>query len=192
LTSAALAVIDRDGLSGLSMRGVAKQLGMSTMALYRYVRDREELEGWVLEFVLATVDTEPPSDGPWRERITVMVGRMRRAMSAHPSIVPLTLTHRHNSPGLLRWSETLLGILEEPGLKGEQRVVALRALLSYVIGAIQLEHLGPLAGEGTVAIAALPLDEFPLMAATGKEARGVDADREFFGGLELLLRGLND
>jgi AcrR family transcriptional regulator len=191
LASAAVAVIDRDGLPALSMRAVAKELGTSTMALYRYVDDREELEGLVVELVLSAVDTGPPASGaPWPERIEVMVRRLRDTVGAHPAVVPLTLTHRHRSPSVLHWSETVLGILAESEVEGAQQVIALRGLLSYVIGAIQLEHLGPLAGEGTTAIAGLSPAEFPRMTATARQARHVSADDEFFGGLDLLLRGL--
>ncbi|MFJ6052409.1 TetR/AcrR family transcriptional regulator C-terminal domain-containing protein [Streptomyces sp. NPDC092307] len=77
----------------------------------------------------------------------------------HPAVLPLTLTHRHRSYSGLRWSETVLGVLTEAGIEAEDRVVALRAVIAYVIGATQLEHLGPLAGPGTIAIAALPEDE---------------------------------
>jgi hypothetical protein len=118
------------------------------------------------------------------------VRRLREAVSAHPAVVPLTITHRHRSRGVLRWSEAVLTVLAEAGFDGAQRVIALRALLSYVIGAIQLEHLGPLSGEGTVAISALPPTEFPRMAETAHHARHVPADQEFFGGLAALVRGL--
>ena len=145
LAAAALAVLDRDGLAALSMRAVAKELGMSTMALYRYVRDRDELELLVVEFVLAAVDTGAPDAGlSWRARIEVLVRRIRRS------------------------------------------------LIAYVNGALQLEHLGALSGAGTAAISALPPEDFPLMAATGRSARQVDPEREFFGGLAVLLRGLAD
>ncbi|MEU6878570.1 TetR/AcrR family transcriptional regulator [Streptomyces sp. NPDC046712] len=193
LAAAALAVIDRDGLTGLSMRTVAKELGMSTMGLYRYVADRDELEGLVAERVLSTVDPTPPAAGtPWPERIEVMVRRLRDSVGAHPAAVPLTVTHRHRLPGLLRWSESLLGILAEAGIEGEQRVVALRGLISYVVGAIQLEHLGSLAGAGTTAIAELPVDRYPYMTDAAHHAPGIDAEREFFGGLTVYLRGLGD
>jgi AcrR family transcriptional regulator len=173
------------------MRAVAQELGLSTMALYRYVEDREELERLIVDLVMDCVDTTPPpAHAPWHERIETMVRRLRDAMSAHPAAVPLTLVHRHRSPGGLRWSETVLAILTEAGFTGERRVVALRGLLGYVIGAIQLEHLGPLSGAGTTAISALPRDEFPYMAETARHARNVDPDQEFFGGLALLLRGL--
>jgi hypothetical protein len=67
---------------------------------------------------------------------------------------------------------------------------ALHGLIGYLTGAIQLERLGPLSGEGTVAISELPAEEFPYMAETARQAGQVSADREFFGGLDALLRGL--
>ncbi|MFF8377004.1 TetR/AcrR family transcriptional regulator [Streptomyces sp. NPDC015661] len=189
--AAALAVIDRDGLAALSMRTVAKELGMSTMGLYRYVADRDELEGLVVERILAAVDTTPPApEIPWRDRVELMVARLRDAVVRHPAAIPLTVTHRHRASGGLRWSETVLGILAGAGIDGGNRVVALRALHGYVTGAIQLEHLGPLAGRGTEAIAALPADRFPRLAETARDARAIGPDEEFFGGLRLLLRGL--
>src|SRR5690606_4631677 len=140
-----------------------KELGVSTMALYRYIDDREELECLVVELVLGAVDTGPPPDGAWRERVAVMVERLRSAVGAHPAVVPLTLTHRHRSMSVLRWSETVLDVLAAAGLEGGARAVALRGLLSYVIGAVQLEHLGPLS---------------------------VGADEEFRRGLGLVLDGI--
>jgi AcrR family transcriptional regulator len=192
LASAALTVIDRDGLAGLSMRAVAQELGMSTMGLYRYVDDREELERLVVELVLSAVDTEPPDrEVSWRERVEIMARRLRDTVGAHPAVVPLTITHRHRSLGVLRWSEAVLSVLTEAGIEGERRVVALRGLLSYVIGAIQLEHLGALSGPGTVVISQLPSADFPHMAETARHARNVDPDQEFLGGLTMLLDGLD-
>ncbi|MEU2659877.1 TetR/AcrR family transcriptional regulator C-terminal domain-containing protein [Streptomyces sp. NPDC007325] len=192
LAAAALRVVDRDGLSALSMRTAAKELGMSPMALYRYVADRDELERLVVDRILDAVDTTPPPGGaPWPERIEVMAVRLRDAVARHPEAVPLALAHRHRAAGGLRWSETVLALLTEGGIEGHRRVVALRALHAYVSGAIQLEHRGPLDGPGTEAIAALPGDRYPLLTATARDAGGVTADEEFLGGLRVLLRGLD-
>lgn len=62
LATAALAVLDREGLPALTMRAVAKELGMATMALYRYVRDRDELEVLVADQVFAAIDTALPEE----------------------------------------------------------------------------------------------------------------------------------
>ncbi len=191
VASAALAVIDDEGLAGLTMRVVAKRLGVSTMALYRYVDDRQELEYLVVEHVLGAVTAAPPDpDLPWRDRIEIMATRVRDAVGAHPAVAPLTVAYRHMSTAVLRWSETVVGILTDAGIEGERRVIALRALLAFVLGAIQLEHLGPLPGEGTREIAALPATRFPLMAETARQAAGVGPEQEFRHGLALLLDGL--
>ncbi|WP_404959426.1 TetR/AcrR family transcriptional regulator [Streptomyces sp. 147326] len=193
LAAAALSVIDREGLPGLSMRAVAVELGISTMALYRYVQDRGELEALVVELVLSAVDSTPPppSAGPWRARITLLVDRLRDTVGAHPAVLPLTFAHRHRSPCVLRWGETVLGVLTEAGLGAEERIIALRALLAYVIGAIQQEHLGALSGAGTNAMADLPADAFPYLTEAARGARSLTPDREFHGGLALLLAGLD-
>ncbi|MFD9522743.1 TetR/AcrR family transcriptional regulator [Streptomyces sp. NPDC059979] len=190
LAVAALAVIDREGLAGLSMRAVAAELGISTMALYRYVEDRGELEALVVELVLSRVDSTPPPPGPLQDRVTTLTVRLRDTAAAHPALLPLTFTHRHRSPSVLRWGETLLGVLTEAGLGPEERIIALRALLAYVIGAVQQEHLGALSGAGTAAIADLPADAFPYLTEAARGAGSLTPDREFHGGLALLLAGL--
>ncbi|MFG1879973.1 TetR/AcrR family transcriptional regulator C-terminal domain-containing protein [Sphaerisporangium sp. NPDC049003] len=190
IAAAALAVIDRDGLAALSMRAVAVELGMATMSLYRYVTDREQLEGLVVDLVLSGVDAAPPEGVAWQGQVATLVERVRDAVGAHPEVVPLTLTHRHASPSVLRWSEAVLAILTGAGFTGEQRVVALRSLLSYLIGSIQMEHLGPLSGVGTAMMAGLPREEYPLLAETARQARGVSAGEEFRHGLDVMMRGL--
>ncbi|MET8145161.1 TetR/AcrR family transcriptional regulator C-terminal domain-containing protein [Sphaerisporangium sp. NPDC005288] len=189
LAAAALAVIDRDGLAALSMRAVAVHLGMGTMSLYRYVADREQLEGLVVELVLSGVDVRPPH-GSWTRQLTALVERVRAAVRAHPEVVPLTLTHRHTSLAVLRWSEAVLAVLAGAGFTGRHRVVALRALLGYLIGSIQMEHLGPLSGAGTARMAGLPREEFPLLAETAVEGRRVPVAEEFGEGLAVMLAGL--
>ncbi|SHN44307.1 transcriptional regulator, TetR family [Cryptosporangium aurantiacum] len=173
------------------MRTVAGELGMSTMGLYRYVADRDELERLVVDHVFDTVATgPPPADLPWEDRVTDVVVRVRDAFAAHPAVVALTLVHRHQSPGVLRWGETLLAVLTDAGFADRQRLVAVRALFSYLVGALQLEHLGPLAGPGTEALAHLPPNEFPYTADNARLARSLGPDEEFTEGLRLLLRGM--
>jgi AcrR family transcriptional regulator len=187
LAAATLAVLDRDGLAALSMRAVAAELGMGTMSLYRYVADREELEALAVEHVVSTVDTVPPK-ALWDKQIAVLVERVRAAIAAHPNAVPLTMAHRHRCPSLLRWAEAVLGVLTRAGFTGEQRVIALRAVLSYLIGATETEHRSPLSGLGTDAMSRM--DEYPLLAETAATARTITPDIEFRRGLDIVLSGL--
>jgi hypothetical protein len=104
--------------------------------------------------------------------------------------VPLLLTHRQSSVTSLRWGEAVMAALAVGGFEGERRAIAFRTLLSYVIGAVQVEYFGPLSGEGTAALAALRPDEYPFITATAAAARRIAPKREFYEGLEIVLRGL--
>lgn len=189
LVAATLAVIDRDGLDALTMRTVAKELGMATMSLYRYVSDRHELEALVVDHVLAGVDVTPPP-GSWREQLTVLLGRLRAAVREHPGSVPLLLRHVHTSPASLRWIEATLTVLTAAGLRGAERVVAQRTVVSFLLGTLQNEYYRPLSGTGTAAMAQLSTEDFPLVAETAATALTLRADDEFDRGLEAVLRGL--
>lgn len=190
IAAAALTVIDRDGLSGLSMRTTAEELGRGTMSLYRYIEDREELERLVVDHVLAAVEIALPQKTSWQEHLRTLATRIRAAVSAHPAIVPLLLRHRHSSQGVRRCAEGLLSALTDGGFAGEQRVIALRTLVSYLSGSLQAQDLGPLAGAGTRVLARLPATEYPLLSATAKSAKNVGADDEFLGGLTVVMDGL--
>ncbi|PXX68432.1 TetR family transcriptional regulator [Nocardia tenerifensis] len=190
LGAAALAVIDRDGLSALTMRAVAKELRMATMALYRYVADREELENLVIDVMLADLDVSTPADSPWRDRVTTLLHRMRAAVSAHPATVPLMPRHRERSAATLRWMEAMLAVLTEGGFAGAERVIAQRTLVAFLLGFLQNEHYASINAPATAAIAQLSPDEYPTLTETAAQARKMSVTDEFHGGLAIVLRGL--
>jgi len=190
VAAAALAVLDRDGYSALSMRAVADELGMSAMALYRYVDDREQLEQSIVEHVLESIDLRMSANLTWTQRIWVLMERLRAAVLTHPAAIPLLLAHRHRSLASLRWIEAMLDALTEAGLTGKDRVVAQRSLVSYLLGSLSSQHLVSLSGPGTEAMARLSATEFPRVVETARTARTVTPDDEFQRGLAVILEGL--
>jgi AcrR family transcriptional regulator len=189
LVAAALSVIDRDGLSALTMRAVARELGVATMGLYRYVSDRQALEVLVVDHVIRSVDLSLPKVG-WQERLRMLLDRVRVAVARHPGIVPLVLRHREAARGSLRLIEAMLSVLTDGGLDGANRVVAQRTLVGYLLGFLQNEHYAALSGPGTIAMSELSAEEYPLLARTASDARAVPPDEEFRRGIEIVLRGL--
>ncbi|MGE3289139.1 MAG: TetR/AcrR family transcriptional regulator [Pseudonocardia sp.] len=190
LVGAALAVVDREGLAALTMRSVARELGVATMGLYRYVADRQALELLVVDHVFRSVDLALP-DGGWQERVRVLLDRTRVAVARHPAVVPLVLRHRQAAPGSLRLIEAMLSVLTEGGLDGTDRVLAQRTLIGHLLGFLQNEHFAPLSGPGTIVMSELSPDEYPLLARTAADARSVSPDEEFRRGLDIVLRGLS-
>ncbi|RKE17442.1 TetR/AcrR family transcriptional regulator C-terminal domain-containing protein [Streptomyces sp. TLI_171] len=191
LAAAALTVIDRDGLPALSMRTVAAELDRRTMALYRYVEDRAELECLVVDLALGTVldqaaRTTPPAAArpvPPRERLLELLQLMREAVGAHPGVLPLVVRHHGGCLPALRWREWLLEALAAAGLDGPHRSAALHALVSYVIGALELEHRP---AEDRAGLAAP--DAFPLLAAALPGA--ADPRQVYLDGARAVLDGL--
>jgi AcrR family transcriptional regulator len=189
IATAALEVVDQQGLDVLSMRTVAQHLGVAAMSLYRYVADRDELERQMVDLVLGQVDSRLPR-GSGGHQIIVLAERVRALALQHPALVPLLLIHRHRSPVSVRWGENVLEVLTREGLAGVDRVHAFRAILAYIFGAVQAQQLGPLDGPETATLAALPVAEYPMLVATAADAVTVDAEAEFRGGLKIVLRGL--
>ncbi len=187
ITEAALTVLDESGLAAFSMRAVADHLGVGTMSLYRYVEDRAQLEIMVVDRVLAGVSLDLPP-APWRNRVELLFHRVRSAIAAHPEAMPLTITHRQDCAAIRRWAEKVLTVLTEAGVQGERRYVALRALLSYLIGSIELEYRTSLTGARLPE--PIPDREHPLLAAVSRQSQRLSPAERFRSGLSLLLDGL--
>lgn len=190
IATAALAVIDRGGLAALSIRAVAAELGMGTMSLYRYFTDREQLEGYVVDLVFASITTDLPARMTWAKRIAVLLQRLREAIADHPAVVPLLLTHRFTAESTMPWAEQLMSALAQAGFDGKKRFLAFRLLTSYVIGVVQSEHFGVLPLGGQPIEAERHEREYPLLAANAPYARKAVPDDEFRWGLDIILRGL--
>ena len=81
LVEAALALINEEGLEGLSMRALADKLEVKASSLYWHVRDRGELLDLLAEEILGTV-TRPRQRATWRETVAAMAEALRKRVSA--------------------------------------------------------------------------------------------------------------
>jgi AcrR family transcriptional regulator len=99
ILSAALAIVDAEGFAALSMRRLARELGVEAMSIYHHVRDKRALLGGVVELSLRTQAPAPPRPGtPWQDVVVTMVQAFRRTLVAHPNVLPLMAAHPP-SPG---------------------------------------------------------------------------------------------
>ena len=188
--AAGLAVVDRDGLGAVTIRSVAAELGLAPMALYRYVESRDELDGLIVDQVVRGIDARVSARASWPTRITTIALRIRDAVDDHPGIVPLLVARRHLTLASLECGEVILAALADAGLSGRARTIAFRAILAYIVGAVQTGQLGSLSGPGTSTIAALDPERYPNLTDAAAFAPSIDADAELVGGLDILLRGL--
>src|SRR4051812_9579495 len=144
LQAAALALVDEQGLAGLSMRSLAAELGTGAMTLYNHVEHREDLEVLVVDAVMAKAKWPKAQREDWRDDVRAIATAVWRAVRAHPDVIPLVLTRRSRSPAALEVAEALLGALARSGRSGRRLLVAFRAVTAFVTGFAQVELAGPL------------------------------------------------
>ena len=107
----ALAIIAENGVDALSMRALATRLGVVAGALYRHVRNKEQLHDLVLDGVLAEVDARIERLAPWTEQIRVLTHRLRAVLEEHPGIAGLLKTRDPLGPHSLALAEAFLAPL---------------------------------------------------------------------------------
>lgn len=130
---AALALLDREGAEGLTMRRLGGELGVSAMSLYYHVAGRERLLDGVTEVIVGEIEPERGGDDPLAVLRAFMTG-IRRVALAHPQAFGLTALRPLRTPGGLGPVELVLGALARIGLDDEEAVQAVGVLAGYARG----------------------------------------------------------
>jgi DNA-binding transcriptional regulator YhcF (GntR family) len=170
IAAAAGAIADAEGLSAVSMRRVASEIGVATMSLYRHVEDKDDLLLQMMDAVFR--EWRPPADPPagWRPRVEIAARLFWDACRRHPWLASaMSITRPQPVTGALPFSEFLLGALDELGLDHQTTFTAYITLANYVRGtALNLE-----------------------MEAEAEAASGVDND-EWMQAQEPRFRAISD
>jgi AcrR family transcriptional regulator len=192
IASSALRLVDEEGLEALSMRRLADDLGVGTMTLYGYFRNKDELLDAVVD--AATQDFEPPARrGNPRTRLVAYARAAREWLLRHPALVQLRGREPILRPAALRITELGIEALLDAGLEPAEAARAFRVLFVYTFGAVAFSAAEPGEDERravTAAMRALPAAEFP---ALGRAAEGAGAAlggaEQFDYGVGRLLDG---
>lgn len=199
--AAALELIDRDGVDGLSMRRLARVLGRDPMILYRHAPNKAALLDDVAETVLAqlTVDATDPD---WVGQLRSVARNYRALALAHPHVVPLLVTRPLATPlalrprGTLRPLEDVLKLLTRAGFSGPDALHIYRALFGFLYGHVlnELQELVDNPDETDdllrLGLHRLPIGEFPLLRSLAPVLASYDGAAELERGLDILLTGL--
>ncbi|MEA2386630.1 MAG: hypothetical protein QOJ22_804 [Thermoleophilaceae bacterium] len=193
VAQAALELADDAGLESLSMRALADRLGVGTMTLYGYFRNKDELLDAVVDAAVGD-GALPHPDGEWKEQLRAVVLYARRSLLRHPSLVELRVRRPVLRPEALRFSERCLGILRGAGLDVREGTAAFRLLFTYTFGFAALSPAGSTEEDrraALAALAALPPDEYPALTEAREEAsRAMGGEEVFEYGLDRILDGL--
>jgi AcrR family transcriptional regulator len=196
---AALELADARGFEAISMRNVAKKLGVEAMSLYNHVANKEDIVDGLVDIVFGEIEVATPGTVEWRTAMRQRAISVRAALNRHRWAVGLMEGRMHPGPASLRNHDAVLGCLRESGFSFRAAVHAYSAMDAYIYGFALQERCLPFdAPEETAQVMErqrrnVPnMDDYPyLVEAAGEFAQaGYDYDTEFEFGLDVVLDGL--
>ena len=199
--SAALELVDAEGLDALTMRRLGQELGRDPMGLYRYAANRADLLDGITELVLTEL-TIHPHDPDWQAQLRRIAHDLRLLALRHPNVVPLLVTRPLSTPlglrplGTLRPLEQILSLLADAGFGPEDSLHIYRAYYGFLYGHIlnELQEFTVDAEENEallrLGLHRLPAKEFPRLHALAPDLANYDGAAELDQGLNILLSGL--
>jgi AcrR family transcriptional regulator len=202
IVEAALRVLDREGVDGLSMHKVARELGTGAASLYWHVRNKGELLQLLSERLAAEMELPDPDPSRWQEQLKDVARQQRAAAHRHRDGARITLGRVPSGPTIARINEWLFELLSPAGIP--DRVIAyLGDMAALYVGAYAFEESLGLASptgedlppEQIVAmfrdyLLSLPADQFPHIHRAIDDIFGGDSDDRFEFGIDVILRGI--
>lgn len=137
IVQAALDVLDELGMDGVTVRAVAKRLGVQAPALYWHVKDKQELLDEMGTEIWRRVSQEMlalRSDIAWRERLTAYATIIRRALLSHRDGAKAFSGTYLTDVDVLQRQESMFAQMADAGFTLEDTVRAYSLLYSFTVG----------------------------------------------------------
>lgn len=174
VVSTAVDLLRRYGLGDLSMRRLARELGVAPGALYWHVANKQELLVEVAGRLLAAIP-EPDPQRPAEEALAAHAHALREAVRHVPDGADVVALAHAVDPVSLRPVEDLVRLVGRAGVPAREREAVAEVVLHHVLGSVTTEHNQRIA-----------LDLDPDFRA--RDAAAVA--KAFEVGLEVVLAGL--
>ncbi|MFC4013326.1 TetR family transcriptional regulator [Nonomuraea purpurea] len=134
VVTAAIEVLDAEGLDALTMRRLGARLGVAAMSLYRHVPNREALLAEVVNRLFTEAMTGHAPDAAWQRALAGFAVAYRRVLLAHPQAVPLLATHPVDVDLGIELLTELLTRFEAVGIARCEAITAVQSVTVYVLG----------------------------------------------------------
>ncbi|MFI0354596.1 TetR/AcrR family transcriptional regulator [Actinomadura sp. 9N407] len=201
IVHAAVQLASDQGLAAVSMVQVAKRLGVSTMALYRYVAAKDEL----LDLMVDTGIGPPPADRPdpgWREGLSSWAWDYLAVLRRNRWILQVPIAGPPITPNQIAWLERGLTRLRGTGIAENEKLSVIMLLSGFVrnwagltAGIQTAGDRRPQISHGSALTRLIDARRFPAVsaaiAAGAIDDDGDDSDAEFTFGLDRILDGVD-
>jgi AcrR family transcriptional regulator len=196
-----VALADEGGFASLTMRKLAKELGVEAMSLYNHVANKDDLLDGMIDIVFSEIEA-PSTEVDWKEALRTRAVSTRDALTRHRWAIGRMEGRTNHGPANLRLHNAVLGCLRGAGFSIEMAVHAYSVQDAYIYGFALQER--DMSSESATDFAAeaqrqmreyeAELDGYPHLVEVvgGHVAKaGYDYATEFAFGLDLILDGLD-
>lgn len=192
--TAAVAIADADGLAALTMRRLAKELGVEAMSLYHHVANKDEVLDGITDLVVGEISV-PPRGTHWRAAMRERAISAHEVLLAHPWAAMMIMSRLIVGPGITRYLDSTLGRLREGGFTIHGALDAWHALDSHIYGFTLQELQLPFDAADNAQVSADVLQlfdpaQFPYVVEVVTEISQSGRVEHFEFGLDLILDGL--
>jgi AcrR family transcriptional regulator len=209
IVTRALKIGQTEGLDAVSLRRLASEFGVTPMALYRHVRDKQDLINAMAELVMEGLDLTVGfrASMSWTDRVRRALLNFRDQMDERPLALQLQIAYGgDNISAFWRPIEDVLGILRSAGFKPRDAAKLIRIVSNLLAGYLLLVRPAGrnaqqqanidrelLRKRFELGLLSLHRDQFPNTAATARQLADVwasDPDRWWSDTVDLLVFGL--
>ena len=195
---AAVEVADVGGISGLTIRSLAQELGVKPMSVYHHVANKDEILDGIVDIVFSEIEL-PTAEGEWLSEIHKRAGSARRVLRRHPWAIGLLESRTSPGPATLRHHDANIAVLRAAGFSVEMTAHAYALIDSFVYGFALQEAALPFESDTLAEVAAPMMEmfaagEYPHLVELTTEfvlQPGYDFGNEFEFGLDQILEGLS-
>ncbi|MEU2620249.1 TetR/AcrR family transcriptional regulator C-terminal domain-containing protein [Streptomyces sp. NPDC007157] len=202
IADGAVALADAEGLEAVTIRRLAKDHGVSPMALYWHFKEKDQLLDGIAERLFTDVDLPPVSTEPWPEQLRGVLEALLAALRPHPAVAGLVTSRILTSEAGLNVAERTLSHLRKAGFSPEHAAEIGSYLLSAVVTLVTSEP-GQRHGDDDEAhedairvraasLGALSPRRYPnIVASSSALASCASPDAYYSLGLDMLITGIN-
>jgi AcrR family transcriptional regulator len=140
IVAAAIDLADSEGLAAVSMARLAKELGFTTMSLYRYITNKEELLQLMWNASAQGAEAFMLEGEGWRQRLISWSLVQREMLDRHPWITQMPMAVPPMGPNSLTFVERGLESLDGTRLTDGDKLRVIGLLSSYTLSEARMAH----------------------------------------------------
>jgi AcrR family transcriptional regulator len=180
IVRAAVKMVRAGGYEEMTIRGLAAELGVAPMSIYRHIRDKDDLLDEVVDRLLAPAWRPSAAEDNWQVWVTEAAAKLRHFLVRQPAALHVYLRHPVVSPAAVERMDAMMDVLRRAGADEQTAQRAYAALHTYTVGfaALEASRAGWVPGDGEVSGLAQQLAAYTTTS-------------RFLDGLRYLLEGIS-